>query len=96
MTRSLPNPSSIAMSLVLNESFNEWGRGGCRKFVPVFGEDGTKVATPGEKINQPYGGMGTIRGKLSDHVGDHVVLSPEEAVLGDLPGDESVVSPPNR
>ena len=33
--------------------------------------------------------MSWIRGKLADHVGDHVVLSPEGAVLVTSPGTES-------
>ena len=33
--------------------------------------------------------MSWIRGKLADHVGDHIVLSPEEGVLVTSPGTES-------
>ena len=33
--------------------------------------------------------MSWIRGKLADHVGDHVVLSPEKGVLVTSPGTES-------
>ena len=36
-----------------------------------------------------------MRGKLAYHVGDHVVLSPEGAVLVTSPGDGIVVSPPS-
>ena len=37
---------------------------------------------------------GVVRGKLADHVGDHVVLSPEGVVLVPSPGTESFESPP--
>ena len=30
-------------------------RWGCRKFVPVLGRDGTKIAPPGDIFNQPLG-----------------------------------------
>ena len=30
------------------ESFNDWGGRGCRKFVPVLGGDGTKIALSGD------------------------------------------------
>ena len=65
------------------------GGRGCRKFIPVLG-DGTKIAPPGGIIDQPYSGMGCIRGKFADHVGDHVVLSPEGTVLVTSPGTESL------
>ena len=67
------------------EPFHDWGRGrGCNNFFPVLGENGTKIAPTGD-----------IFGKLADHVGDHVVLSPERGCFGDLPGDEIIVSPPS-
>ena len=60
------------------DSFNNWGGGrGCHKFISVLEGDGTKVAPPGDLFDQPPGEMGSIRGKLADHIGDHVVLSPE-------------------
>ena len=62
------------------ESFNDWGGRGCNKFVSVLGEDGTKVAPTGELFDQPPGERIRIRGKLADHVGDHVVVSPEGVV----------------
>ena len=71
------------------DPFNDWGGGwGCNKFVPVFGGSGTKMAPTGDIFDQPSGGMTSIRGKLADNVGDHVVLSPEGAVLVTSPGTE--------
>ena len=58
----------------------EGGRG-CNNFVPVLRGNGTKIAPTGDIFDQPPGGRSWIRGKLADHVGDHVVLSPEEGVL---------------
>ena len=65
------------------------GRRGCNSFVPVLRGNGTKIAPTGDIFDQPPGGMSWIRGKLADHVGDHVVLSPEECVLVTSPGTES-------
>ena len=58
-------------------------------FVPVLRGDGTKIAPTGDIFDQTPGGMISIRGKLADHVGDHVVISPEGAVLVTSPGTES-------
>ena len=71
------------------ESFNNWGGRGCRIFVPVLAGNGTKKAPPGETFGQPPGIISSNRGELADHVGDHVVLSPEGAVLVTYPGTES-------
>ena len=65
------------------------GGGGCRKFVPVLGGDGTVKAPPGIIYDKPPGEMSWIQYKLADHAGDHVVLSPEGAVLVISPGMES-------
>ena len=66
------------------------GRGrGCNQFVPVLGGDGTETSPTGDIFDQPPGGTSWIRGKLADHVRDHVVLSPEGAVLVTSPGTES-------
>ena len=62
---------------------------GYHKFVPVLGRDGTKIAPPGDLFDQSPGELSLIRGKLADHVGDHVVLSPEGVVLVTSPGTES-------
>ena len=62
---------------------------GCHKFVPVLGGNGTKIVPPGDLSDQPPGEMSSIRGKLADHVGGHVVLSPEEVVLVTSLGTES-------
>ena len=51
--------------------------------------DGTKIALTGDIFDQPPGGMSCIRGKLADHVGDQLVLSPEGPVLVTSPGTES-------
>ena len=59
------------------ESFNGWGGRGCRKFVPVLAEDGTKIAPPRDIFDQSPGEMSQIRGKLTDYVEDHAVTSPE-------------------
>ena len=61
----------------------------CNKCVPVLGGNGTKIAPTGDIFNQPLGQMRLVRGKLADHVGDHVVLSPEGAVLVTSPGTKS-------
>ena len=61
----------------------------CHKFVPVFGGDGTKLVPPGDLFYQPPGKVSSIRGKLADQVGDHVVLSPEGVVFGTSPETES-------
>ena len=66
---------------------------GCRKFIPVLG-DGTKVAPPGDIIDQPSSEMSWTRGKFADHVGDHVVLPPEGTVLVTSSGTESSYPPP--
>ena len=62
------------------ESFNDWGGRGCHKFVPVLGPDGTKIAFSGDVFDQLSRKRSSIRGKLADHVGDDVVLSPEGVV----------------
>ena len=65
------------------------GGRGCNKFDPVLGGNGMKIASTGDIFDQPPGQMRLIRGKLADHVGDHVVLSPEGAVLVTSPGTKS-------
>ena len=69
------------------ESFNDWGGGGreCNKSVPVLGGDDTKIALTRDIFYQTPGEMSSVRGKLADHVGDHVVLSREEVVLMTFP-----------
>ena len=59
------------------------------QFFPRFGRGRTRIGPPGDLFDQPPGEMGRIRGKLADHVGDHVVLSPEGVVLVTSPGTES-------
>ena len=63
--------------------------GGCNKFVPVLGGDGTKIVPPGDLFDKSPGEMNRIRGKLADHAGDNVVLSPEGVVFVPSPGTES-------
>ena len=55
--------------------------GGCNKFVPVLGGDDTKIVPPGDLFDKSPGEMVSIRGKLADHAGDNVVLSPEGIVF---------------
>ena len=70
-------------------------RSECNIFVPVLIGDGTKIAPTEDILDQTPGGMSWIQGKLTDHVGEHVVLSPEGVVLIAFPGDKIVVSPPS-
>ena len=65
------------------------GGRGCNNFVPVLRGNGTKIAPNGDIFDQSPGGMSWIQGTLADHVGDHVVLSPEECVLVTSLGTES-------
>ena len=65
------------------------GGRGCNKFIPVLGGNWTKIAHTGDIFGEPPGGIISIRSKFVDHVGDHVVLSPEGAVLVTFPGMES-------
>ena len=65
------------------------GGGGCKRLVPVLRGDGTKIAFPGDLFDQLPGEMNLIRGKLVDHAGDHIVLSPEGVVFVPSPGTES-------
>ena len=71
------------------DPFNDSGRRGCNNFVPVLRGDGTKIVPTGDIFDQPPGVMSWIRDKLTDHVGDHVVLTPEGAVLVTPPGTVS-------
>ena len=80
--------SSIAVPRPSREAIGDGGRG-CNKTVPVLAGDGTKIATIGDIHDQLPGGMSGIRGKLADHLGDHVVLSPEGADLVTTPGTKS-------
>ena len=74
------------------------GVGDIENFAPVLGGDATKIAPPGDMFDQSAGEMSSFRGKLANHVGNHVVLSPEEVVLITSPGMESSYPrpPPNR
>ena len=72
------------------------GGGGCHKFVPFLGGDGTKIAPLGDLFDQPPGEISRIRGKLADHVGDNVVLSPEGIVLVPRGRNRRIPAPPNR
>ena len=70
------------------------GGGGCNKFVPVLGGNGTKIIPTGDIFDQLPGQKRWIQGKVADHVGDHVVLSPEVAVLVTYPGTKSSYARP--
>ena len=80
---------SLEQLMKIMEAFDDWRGRGCSKFVSVLGGDGTKIAPLGDLFDQPSGEMSSIRGKLADHAGDHVVLSPEGAVLVPSPVTES-------
>ena len=49
---------------VAPEPFNDGGGQGCRKFVPVLGGYGTKIASFGDIFNQPRGKKSSIRASL--------------------------------
>ena len=73
-----------------NRSTIGGGGRGCHKFVPVLERDGTKIAPSGDLFDHPPGEISSVRGKITDLVGDHVVLSPEGDVLVTTsPGTES-------
>ena len=72
------------------------GGAGSNNFVPALGGDGTKIAPTGDIFGQPPGGMSSVRGKLADHVRDHVVLSPEGSVLVTSTGAESSYPHPSQ
>ena len=52
------------------------------------------MAPTGDIFDQPPGRMSSIRGKLADHLGDHVILSPEGTVLATSTGTESLYPHP--
>ena len=54
-----------------------------------MGGDGTKIALTEDIFDQLPGGVSSTRGKLADHVGIQVVLSPEGAVLVTSTGTKS-------
>ena len=64
----------------------EGGGRGCHEFVPVLRGEGKKIAPPGDMFDQLPGEMSSIRGKLAEHVGNYVALSPEGVVLVTSPG----------
>ena len=70
--------------------------GGGRKFVPVFGGNGTKTILPGDIFDDlPPGEMSSIWSKLFDHVGRGSFSPiPERGFSRDIPGDEIVESLP--
>ena len=70
--------------------------GGYHIFIPVLGGGGTKKVSrpPVDMFDQPSVEMKRTRGKLADHVGDHVVLSQKGAVLVISPGTEYSNTPP--
>ena len=60
------------------------------EICPVLGGNARKYPLSGIYwTNTLPGEMSSIRGKLADHVGDHVVLSPEGVGLVTSPGTES-------
>ena len=47
--------SPVLESHMIAESFNDWGGRIYNKFIPGLGEDGTKIALPGDLFDQPPG-----------------------------------------
>ena len=86
MTTSL---DELVVILLKSRSTVGGGGRGCNNFIPVLRGDGTKMAPTGDIFDETPGEMSWIRGKPADHVGDHVVLSPEGAVLVTSTGTES-------
>ena len=81
--QTINSSTTVYSTLVLPEKTRSTmieGGVGFNNFVPVLREDGTKIAPTGDIFDQPHGGRSWIRGKLADHVGDNVILSPEEGV----------------
>ena len=73
------------------------GRRGCNKFVPVLGGDDTRIAPTGDLFDQQSPReMSGVLGKLADHAGDHVVLSPKGVVLMTSSGTESSYPLPSQ
>ena len=56
------------------------------QFCPHFGKGRHENSPSRGLFDQPPGEMSSIRDKLPDHAGDHVVLSPEGVVLVTSPG----------
>ena len=83
-------PPSGTLSPPAADKFNDWGGRGCNIFVPVLGENVTKITPTGDIFDQLPGQIRGIWGKLADHVGDHVVSSPEETVLVTSPETKSL------
>ena len=81
--------SGLAGTACASDQFSDCGGRGCNVFVPVLGGNGTKIVPTGDIFDQPPGQMRYIRGKLGDHVGDHVVSSPQGSVLVTFPGTKS-------
>ena len=79
--------TSCCFSVVTRSTIGGGGAGS--NFVPALGGDDTKRSPTGDIFGQPPGEMSSVRGKLANHVGDHVVLSPEGAVLVTSTGTES-------
>ena len=83
-------PPVWILIIILVEPVQRLGGGrGCNKFVPVLGGNGTRITPTGDIFDQLPGEMQWIQGKVADHVGDHVVLSPEGAVLVTYPRTKS-------
>ena len=80
---------------IQSRSTNEGGRG-CHTYVPVSGGDGTKIASTWDLFDQPSGEMSWIRGKLANHVGNHVVLSPDGVLVTSQGTESSYPRPSNR
>ena len=71
-------------------SFNDWGRRGCHKFVPVLESDGTKKAPPGDHLFNDWGRRGCH--KFVPVLGrDGTKKAPPRDSFDQPPGEMSVI-----
>ena len=68
---------SVRVTTKTFDKFNDWGGGVFDIFVTVLRGKGTKIDPTGDRFDQ------------GPHVGEHVVSSPEGAVLVTSPGTKS-------
>ena len=73
--QDIPSVTGVAFFSGI-ESFNEWGGGGCCKFVTGLEEDGKEIAPARDTFDQLPFERSSIRSKLANQVEDHVILSP--------------------
>ena len=75
-------------------TIGEGGGGGGSQTCPRFWRRRHEYSPSGDMFDQAPCEVSLIWSKLADHVGHHVALSPEEAVLVISPGMESAYPPP--